>query len=474
MRILLILALGMAVLDDPGTQAQSPLDQMLEHIAPILEAPEAYHTNTEGGEAGTTLTLTVESCVALALEQNNDILEAGANVALRAAEAGQARARRLPRVQAEVGYSYIEGLETGIDAGILSGLIDTESFTPDKDTVTSRLTISQVLFAGGQIQAAARASRYLATAEEWRREAMGAEVAFQARQAFHDALLARSTLVVASEALDAFDRHVRDTEILASEGVLTSYEVMRAKSERAARRAEQVSAEAAVELADLQVRRILALPADQALTYDAILPWVPVEGTATSLIDEARERRPEVRALQEALAAAGQRERAVKGSYLPQATATATWVNVNGGGRATPDGWQFNVGAQWDIYAGGARKYERAAAGARTDDLRYQLADMEQQVAVDVEGAFVRMREAEAAMRAGSENAALAKESVRLADIRYREGIGIQTEIIDAELAHTRAKSVLARAVRDYYVARALILRATGQSAAVGATTEEK
>lgn len=467
-----LLALGLCTFGVVSVHAQPPLDQLLENVAPILQAPEAYHTPEEAREGEAPLALTLDCCVAMALEANSGVLEAGANVALRGAESGQARSRRLPQVKAEAAYNYIDNLESGIGAGVLAGLIDTSAFTPDKATTTTRLTITQVLFAGGQIQAAVKASRYLAASEAWRRDAVRAEVAFQARQAYHDALLARSATAVAEEALEAFGRHVHDTEILESEGALTSFEVMRAKSELAARRSDQVAARAAVQLADLNVRRILALPEDQPLAYDAKIPWTPIEGAAGELTAEAREHRPELRALRDALAAAEQQERAVKGKYLPQAAATATWVNVDGGGKSTPDGWQFNVGAQWDIYRGGQRKYERAAARARSEDLRYQLADLERLVAVEVEGAFVRMREAEAAIRAGNESVALAEESVRLAMIRYREGIGTQTEIIDAELARTRAKTALVQAVRDYFVADASVRRAAGRDTAAGATVE--
>ncbi len=73
-------------------------------------------------------------------------------------------------------------------------------------------------------------------------------------------------------------------------------------------------------------------------------------------------------------------------------------------------------------------------------------------------------------------SAALAAESVRLSKIRYQEGIGTQTEILDTELEQTRAKAALVKAVRDYHVARAALTRAVGRAvaptAAVGPATD--
>jgi outer membrane protein TolC len=56
---------------------------------------------------------------------------------------------------------------------------------------------------------------------------------------------------------------------------------------------------------------------------------------------------------------------------------------------------------------------------------------------------------------------------VRLAELRYKEGAGTQTEIIDTELARTQAKTALIQAIRDYFVAYASLQRAAGEQLTV-------
>ena len=58
----------------------------------------------------------------------------------------------------------------------------------------------------------------------------------------------------------------------------------------------------------------------------------------------------------------------------------------------------------------------------------------------------------------------LAQEGLRLAELRFNEGVGIQSETLDAELALTNAQTQLVQALRDYAVANAAIERATGTS----------
>ena len=444
------------------TPTTTELDQLLENVAPILKESGAYHNDAETGDDLPPLALDLDRCAALAVAQNVQILVAETEVALREAQTGQARARRKPKVNVQWNYRYIDKLNQDIGPPAIQRILGVENYAPSKGTATTGLSVTQVLYAGGQIQSAINASRFLATSEAWRKEAIREEVVYQAKTAYHDALLTRALVAVAKEALSVFERHQQDTESLEKEGMVTPFEVLRAKTEVGARQADLTSAEAAARLADLNIHRILALPEGQTITYDSHLPREAITEPVANLKTRAREQRAELKALNSALAAGQQQARGVKGKYLPQAAASATWLNVDKGGQVLPDGWQFNIGGQWDIYLGGQRKHELGEARARISGLRIQQADMERLIALDVEQAVIALHKATTTMRTENENVALAKESVRLAKLRYQEGLGTQTEIIDSALLHTQAKTALVQAIRDYYVAYASLERALG------------
>ncbi len=455
-----------ALIAAPAATAESTatgeLDQLLENVAPILAVPGAYHSDDEAIDGLEPLALDLAGCVTRALEQNAQVLVAETEIAIREAQTGQARSRRRPEVKAQWAYTYIDGLDSAIGRPAVRRLIGADGYAPEKGTSTTGLTVTQVLYAGGQIEAGIKASTYLATSEGWRSEAVRTEIAYQARMAYHDALLAHALENVANEALTVFQRHLEDTEALESDGAVTPFEVLRAKTEVGARQADVAAAQSAAQLADLNLRRLLALPDGQPLTYDRNLPLESVDRTADELKAAAQQQRPELMAFADALAAGQQQARVVKGKYLPQAAATVSWINVENGGQVMPDGWQFSVGAQWDLYLGGQRKHERGEARARIEGLRLQHADMERLVALDVEQSLIRLRESTVAMGTDQENVGLAEESVRLAKLRYQEGFGTQTEIIDAALVHTQAKTALVQAIRDYYVAYASLQKALG------------
>jgi len=408
------------------------------------------------------LVLTVGQCVARALAQNPRVLVAAEEVAGKRAVIGQARAQKRPQVSGQLAFTRRDVPGDGSAAGalftpgILSGIYG------DEDTRTGNVAISQLLYAGGEVHAAVRASTYLAESEEWRGEATRHAVAFEAKTAYYDVLLAQALRRVAEESVATFQRHLGDAQERFNAGVTSQFEVLRAKTELGARQADVVSARNLERLALANLRRILVLPQDTPLRFAQKLDWRPLEEPPAAFVATALTQRPECRALDTAIRAAEKNVQRIKGRYLPRLAATADWRETDGAGKAAPDGWTFALGAEWEFYAGGRRKHEAAEATAQVRALKYQLADIEALVELEVCQAVIQVEDAIAKIESEKGTVALAREGLRLAELRFQEGVGIQSETLDAELALTSAESALARATRDYAVASAALEKAMG------------
>ena len=122
------------------------------------------------------------------------------------------------------------------------------------------------------------------------------------------------------------------------------------------------------------------------------------------------------------------------------------------------------LGAEWELYGGGRRKHETAEAEARLRSLGNQRAELKQLVELDVRRAFIQVQDAIAKIKSEKGTVGLAREGLRLAEVRFENGYGTQADILDAELALTSAESALAQALRDYAVAHAALDEATGAS----------
>jgi outer membrane protein TolC len=432
----------------------------------VLKGMETYWTEEAGEAQEGAVSLDVHTCVQMALTQNAQVLVAQDDVDAAREKVGQAASAMKPKVTGKVTYAYIDGLNSYNPSGVLGAILGdmVSTLQGEKTQRTDSVSVEQTLFAGGQIIAATKASRFLAQSQEWKKQATLNDLELQAKQGYYACLLARAIKRVAEESVVTFKRHQADAQQMLDVGMISNFEVLRAKTEVGSREADLVAAKNAVRLAVVNLRRVLALPEDKPIRLTGKLEWTPNDTTVDDLVKKAIENRPEILALQKALDAADQNIKRVKGEYLPAAAASASWNSIDGNGEASPEGWTVGVGAQMDFYAGGKRKHEMGEAKAQKSGIEHQLEDVRRLIELDVRNAFIQMEDAAARIRQEQGTVELGREGRRLAQLRFQEGVGTQSETLDAELALTNSETMLVKAIHDYASAHASLEKAIGKS----------
>ena len=431
--------------------------------------------------------LSPRQCVEMALTKNAKVAVAEDDLAAAQAKIGQARSGLLPQASASTalihtafnenngpakaarigkGLNQVFGLISGQFNPIssLTSSASMSSLTPVKNLRKDSLTIKQVIYAGGQIRAAIRASEFLAQSQEWRKEATLEDLELETKRAYYDCLLARALVRVAERSVKTFERQLSDANQMFEVGMVSHFQVLRAETELGARKAEAVAAKNGARLADANLLRILVMPQDTPIDLEPKLEWLPYLAPMNELVVYANEHRPDILALEKGIEAAKQDQERVRGEYKPKVASQLQYSNTDHGGLTTPDGWTASVGAEWELVAGGRRKAERAEAKARVSSLEHQLEDVQRLVELDVTRSQIQIQDAMAKIQSERGTVDLAREGLRLAELRFQEGVGTQTEVLDAELALTNAQTALVLALHDYAVANASLERATGKS----------
>jgi outer membrane protein TolC len=485
----LILALALSFVsicawaaDAPATPAPAPAPAEPVAAEPVPDTPlvnpdllaaalKTYFTAEDEplAETPTTAapqTLTVDQAVTMALEKNPQVAIAESQTRAAEARIGQARAQLRPQVGGTAGARYSDNSSSFNIGGPLGGRFVKKfagNLAGDDIVTTESVTVDQVLFAGGQIRAAIRASEYLAKSQEWQKQATLDQLAYNVREAYYNVLLARALERVALESVQTFERHAADAQRMFDVGLISGFEVLRARTELGTRKADATAAANGVRLAKANLRRTLALPPDTPVRLVGSMDLNPVTTPVGELVAQARQQRPELLALEQGIQAAEQGVARARGQYWPRVAASAGYSNIDGGPSiASTDGFSATVGAQVNLYAGGRRKYEVAEANEEVNRIRSQYADVNNLVELDVTQANIQLQDAAARVQAELGNVELAREGLRLAELRFQEGVGTQTETLDASLALTSAESALARALNSYAVAYASLQRALG------------
>ena len=123
------------------------------------------------------------------------------------------------------------------------------------------------------------------------------------------------------------------------------------------------------------------------------------------------------------------------------------------------DGYSVGLQANWNFFDGGAA---RAQADERKADIAIaetQFAQQRDQTRFEVEQAYSNLQSNLQNVNTATGALEQARESLRLARLRFQAGVGIQTEVIDAETALTRAEGNRVQAILDYNRALANLQR---------------
>ena len=124
--------------------------------------------------------------------------------------------------------------------------------------------------------------------------------------------------------------------------------------------------------------------------------------------------------------------------------------------------WFGIFGMQWTLFSGLDTKAQVAQARLKVNQLREQRKDLDDQVRLDVQNAYLKVRQTADRIRVTEKAVKQAEENLRLNEERYKEQVGTATNVIDADTLLTRTRVNYWTAIYDHQMAKAELLWAMG------------
>jgi outer membrane protein TolC len=116
----------------------------------------------------------------------------------------------------------------------------------------------------------------------------------------------------------------------------------------------------------------------------------------------------------------------------------------------------------YNIFNGLQTKYRTEQAVIEKDKIVLTSKKLEEGIKIQVDETKLRMIEAKKRVDAQARSVEQATKAGSIADVRFKNGLGTQLELIDAQVALTRTQINKAQATYDYLIARADWERASG------------
>lgn len=400
-------------------------------------------------------------CIETALARNLDIRKAQARVRREQGAVVEVRAAFLPQIVGTASFQHIDADRVQGFGGFA---------VPSLNAWSADVQLRYVLFAGGRNWAALQREQFLLGAAMTELQAVVNTVLLQTRERYFAALLAQEQIKVQEQNIKLLGEELRDAQSRFRAGTVPQFHVLRAEVALANGRAPLIRARNDLRLALEELVRVLGLPRRsgeaETLRVRGQMRFEPYEVELGEALAAARARRPELRQLEQLIAANQYGVRAARAGYAPEISSFlgygADKSRFSTSFRDYFSGWTAGVGVNWPIFDGLATHGRIVQAQANLTAAQLDQEQGRLDVDIEVRRAHSQLMEATELVRASQEVVKQAEESVRQARARLSVGAGTQLELLDAQVALTQARTNEILALHDYNVARARLARAIG------------
>ena len=413
--------------------------------------------------------LTLEESIDLALRQS--VLVHAADEGVRAAEALKKEAFTgfLPKLSTSYSYTRLNS-EPYTTMPALPPLTTRPSrlVVGTQDNYAWASEVRQPLFAGGGILANYEANRLGHDISLVEKAATVQDIVRDVKIAYFNILKAEKLLEVARQSVAQLASHLNVARNFFEVGMIPRNDLLQSEVSLANGELSLSRAENGLELARSRFNTVLRRDIGAPVRIEDILAYRPYEKTIEESIATALENRPEIRSQALKADQARSQVKLARSDYFPTVSAVGHYERagdrpgVSGSDFKDAENWYVMGQASWTFWEWGKTKNRVDAVRSRESQNQDLLANLKDQVTLEVKDAFLLLKEAEKRIRVTQKTIEQARENHRINEERYREQVATSTDVLDALTLLTSARSDYATALGNYSIDRARLERAMG------------
>lgn len=430
--------------------------------------------------------LTLNDCIAIALNNNPAIRNARYNYGISKSNVGIARSEFFPTIGVGTGYKFNDN--------------STSKYTTSTNTYSVEATLNQLIWNFGRTNANIRMQKFYMIADEYLFNNTVRETTFTVKQRYFEVLAARATVLINKAYVDINERNYLRTKAYFDEGLKSKIDLVNAEVTLSDSKIQLIQAENAYKnsLVNLNNAMYIAHAPSYSIAgtegfnvQDNVAPVdltkvsktspkesskLPVNVKDAKLISSveklevltnykvaefpysfeecmkmAYKNRADLKAYNATLDAVKQNLLFVKRNYYPEVYATAGY-----GWRDTNSTNSFNVGVNLSSSLNIMnQKYQVDAAKYQVDIAENSLNQLNQDIYFQVQNAYIDMVELEKQIPFLGVKVRQTFENYELAEGRYYVGLGDYIQLQDAKVNYNNAQVSYIETIYKYNVARA-------------------
>ena len=433
--------------------------------------------------------LTLEESIEIAKQSNLTLQTAEQNLKAAEAQVRAARAGLLPRITASGNYTYFKDIQKSViqaEGGFgfpmpgeeMNGMsppsADNESDLIELEfgahhNAQGTINLTQPIFAWGRYYYGYQAADLNYQAIQRDVDAAYNQLRLDVSEAFYGTLVALEFVRVAQQSVSLVEEQLAIAEMSLEAGAATNFDVLRAKVQLANASSQFIRAQNGVQTAKNAYKTVLNIPLSENISVKGTLEVpenhkIPVLNL-NALVQQALDDRPEVHRTQFTEHAARKQIDIAKTRSRPD-LGFFTNYQISQNERLTEMNRIWSLGLQINIPIFDGFATRAAVQQSESTLKQVQLGGTQVKVGVEFEvrAAYLNLRGAETIIEVQREAVAQARESVRIANLQFQNGVITTVALTDTQLALAQAEVNRLQAYHDYLVGLARLEKAIGQT----------
>lgn len=331
------------------------------------------------------------------------------------------------------------------------------------NTHANGLTASLPIFTGGKLKGTIKQAKANYQYNEVGVQRTYNEMRSTVTDGYFNMLQADNIQKLSAESVTRLEDHLKNVQAQYDVGVVAKVDVLRSQVELANAKQTLIQAENAYQVAEANMNKIVGLPMDTNLKLDNLLVYNAYDKNMDDCLAYAADHRPELMQAKYGVDAAKGALLVARSGHMPQVAASATqqWYDSNWPGDENGN-WGVGVNVSLNVFDTGVTLSKIHGAEADLKKAEETYRNTVDSVNLDVRSNYLGLREAEKRISTTKLAVEQADEDYRIAQLRYMSGVGTNTDVLDAQVALTQAKTNYTKALYDYNTSKTALETSIG------------
>ncbi len=396
--------------------------------------------------------VSLEDCIKIGIDNSKTLKISGSKIVSAKERLNEIKTAQLPTLRLNGSYSRL----SPVDPFQIGSMQISPSIL---NNYSARLTLSQPLFTGNRLSSNTELTEFNSLAAETDFSKDKNQLVLDIKVAYWNYAKSLKVKETIEKNIVQVQSRFQDLENLYNNGLATNNEVLKVRVQLSNFEILLLDATNNIDISLYNLNNILGIPVNTKLEPKAIIelkqPEIP---KLEDLIKASKQNRSDLKSLDFRIKSGEAGITLSKAGWYPQLNFTANYLYANPNSRIFPSvekfkgTWDLGITLSYDIWNWKLTSYQTKQAEANLEQTRIAKELTENNIDLEVSQNYKSLLSVTAKMKLTKETVEQAKENYRVTNEKYKSGLLLNSEVVDAETSLLLAEINNITTIADYLI----------------------